>query len=101
MRRVHPGRGLPAEGRRRRGETTVVFGKPRETVGQQNYGTKVKGSFPMLCSPGCNFANLQIHVKPQNEKSWKGFSKGKKGMTNQAGQRGIFANRLSRTIISG
>ena len=44
---------------------------------------------------------LQIHVKPQNEKSWKGFSKGKKGMTNQAGQRGIFANRLSRTIISG
>ncbi|MFG6353637.1 MAG: hypothetical protein K1W21_18955, partial [Oscillospiraceae bacterium] len=46
-------------------------------------------------------ANLQIHVKPQNEKSWKGFSKGKKGMTNQAGQRGIFANRLSRTIISG
>ena len=57
MRRVHPGRGLPAEGRRRRGETTVVFGKPRETVGQQNYGTKVKGSFPMLCSPGCNLAN--------------------------------------------
>ena len=46
-------------------------------------------------------ANLQIHVKPQNEKSRKGFSKGKKGMTNQAGQRGIFANRLSRTIISG
>jgi len=46
-------------------------------------------------------ANLQIHVKPQNEKSWKGFSKGKKGMTNQAGQRGIFANRLSKTNISG
>ena len=46
-------------------------------------------------------ANLQIHVKPQNEKSRKDFSKGKKGMTNQAGQRGIFANRLSRTIISG
>ncbi len=46
-------------------------------------------------------ANLQIHVKPQNEKSRKDFSKGKKDMTNQAGQRGIFANRLSRTIISG
>jgi len=46
-------------------------------------------------------ANLQIHVKLQNEKSRKDFSKGKKGMTNQAGQRGIFANRLSRTIISG
>ena len=50
---------------------------------------------------GTLLANLQIHVKPQNEKSRKDFSKGKKGMTNQAGQRGIFANRLSRTIISG
>ena len=71
MRRVHPGRGLPAEGRRRRGETTVVFGKPRETVGQQNYGTKVKGSFPMLCSPGCNLAN---HGKLWDAKpeAWRG-----------------------------
>jgi len=46
-------------------------------------------------------ANLQIHVKPQNEKSWKGFSKGKKGMTNQAGQRGIFANRLKMFVLFG
>ena len=54
-----------------------------------------------LCGGKVIYTNLQIHVKPQNEKSRKDFSKGKKGMTNQAGQRGIFANRLSRTIISG
>ncbi len=46
-------------------------------------------------------ANLQIGVKGQNEKSREIFSVGKKGMTKQAGQRGIFANRLEVFVVFG
>jgi hypothetical protein len=46
-------------------------------------------------------ANLQIGVKPQNEKNQHNSCDMKMGIAKQAGQRGIFANRLSRTIISG
>jgi len=47
------------------------------------------------------FANLQIHVKPQNKKVGKIFRRDKKGTTNQAGQRGIFANRLKVFVVFG
>ena len=46
-------------------------------------------------------ANLQIHVKPQNKKVGKIFRRDKKGTTNQAGQRGIFANRLKVFVVFG
>ena len=45
------------------------------------------------------FANLQIGVKPQNEKSQHYFCSMKMGITKQAGQRRIFANRLNRADI--
>ena len=51
----------------------------------------------------CNItsANLPISVKPQNGKKLKNFCKSKKGMAKQAGQRGIFANRLKGFVLFG
>ena len=49
----------------------------------------------------CYLANLQIGVKPQNEKVSIIFVDKKMGITKQAGQREIFANRLNRADVIG
>ena len=44
-------------------------------------------------------ANLQIGVKPQNEKNQHNSCDMKMGIAKQAGRRGIIANRLKAIVV--
>lgn len=84
----------------------IIDNPPRVAQEESSTSILICFSFELVQSKGLEFifryfANLQIGVKLQNEKSQHNFCGMKMGIAKQAGQREIFANRLNRADIFG